>query len=266
MKHSRRLISLLLLLAVTAGSVSALEAPDTQNVAVSDAAVTVQNPNPKILSIEVPYTDGVEENDIIVHTNFTISLSESATSNEVPQIYRAVNKGNFKAIPYSSSKNRFYSWDIDKEHNRKTLQFMDLSCKNGSYYRYKLATATVDPSTDKQTPIAYSNVKSHYYLKRMTLTYLHISNLSQTRMKVSWKKQCNSKADGYQLRYYHYNRHGHSTVSEEMTRTVKGGNTSSYTFKNRSPNQQYLVQIRSYKKYKGKTYYSHWSDHARRYQ
>lgn len=252
MKYTKRIVSLFLLLAVTVGSAAAL--------------TTVKNPNPKILSIKVPYSDGVEENDIIVHTNFTTNLSESATPNEVPQMYRSANNGKFRAIP-RTAHDIIYSWDEDKEHDRKTFMFYDLSCKNGTYYRYKFATTTVDPSTGKQTPVAYSNVKAHYYLKRMSSTYLSIKNSANKKsMTISWKKQCNPKADGYQLRYYYYTRYAtHPKVSKYFTRTVKGAKTSKYTLKHRSPNKQYLVQIRSYKKYKGTTYYSNWSDHARRY-
>ncbi len=249
MKCTKRIVSLFLLLAAIVGSAAAL--------------TTIQNSSPKITAV---LNGDWGEGRLVMQTNFATNLSDTAMPADYVRMYRSTNNGKFQVMSHTSH-NVIYSWDEDKEHDRKTFMFDDLSCKNGTYYRYKFATTTVDPSTGKQTPVAYSNVKAHYYLEPMCSNHLSIKNSANKKsMTISWKKQCNPKADGYQLRYYYYTRYAtHPKVSKQITRTVKGAKTSKYTLKHRSPNKQYWVQIRSYKKYKGTTYYSNWSDYEGRY-
>ena len=42
--------------------------------------------------------------------------------------------------------------------------------------------------------------------------------------------------------------------------TIKKGSTVSYTKKNLTKGKTYYFRVRAYTKYKGKTYYSGWSD------
>ena len=260
MKYAKRIVSLFLLLAVTASSVLAFDTPATQSISVNDSTATIQNPNPQIT---LKYPDSREDSGIYIYTNF----QKSSNANEMPLLYRSINGGKFKPLPDNSRKVFYLYYDWTAHTTDGPLYVEDLSCKNGNFYRYKLATMVADPSTGKNSAVAYSNVKSRYYLEPMCSIDLFIKNSANKKsMTISWKKQCNPKADGYQLRYYYYTRYAtHPKVSKQITRTVKGAKTSKYTLKHRSPNKQYWVQIRSYKKYKGTTYYSNWSDYEGRY-
>lgn len=256
MKYAKHLASLFLLLAVTAGSVFAFDASATQSVSVVDPQAsakktTVQNSKPKIA---LTYSDNPEEPGFYIQTNF----HEPSNPNEVPILYRATNGGKFKA--YLSSSKVFYSYPkILSNLDNPRLSIEDYSCKNGQFYQYKLATAIKNPATGKSSPVVYSKVKSHYYLTPMI--YAHVSykrSIKKKTITVYWKKQYNCKADGYQIRYNHELTGGKD--SKKITRTIKDKHTTKYVLKNCISNRRYFVELRSYKKYKGTTYYGNWSE------
>lgn len=255
MKYTKRIVSLFLLLAVTASSVFAFDASAAQSISANDSTATVQNPNPKIIAIKLE--PNVGGNSVSVKTNFTIALD---SSNESPLMYRSVNGKKFKAVS-KSTDHLFYSWDEQKTENTKTLVFYDSLCKNGYYYRYKLATMVRNSSVENWSRVAFSNIKSFYFLDPMNRWDMRVKNSKDnTAMTVSWKR--NSKADGYMLYYAYIQKNG---KAKWFTRKIKGNKTTKFTLKNRTPNKQYYIQMRSYKKYNGKTYYSDYSDTMERY-
>lgn len=256
MKYAKRIVSLFLLLAVTAGSVFAFDASATQSISVVDPQAsaqktTVQNSKPKIT---LTYSANPEEPGFYIQTNF----HEPSNPNEVPILYRATNGGKFKAYPSSSEV--FYSYPkILSNLKNPRLAIEDDSCKNGQFYQYKLATAITNPSTGKSSPVVYSKVKSHYYLSPMTCWQLTGKrSFKKKTITISWKKQYNPKADGYQIRYNHELNSGKE--SKKITRTIKNKHTTKYVLKNCISSRRYFFEIRSYKKYKGTTYYGNWSD------
>ena len=255
MKYAKRLVSLFLLLSITAGSTIALAAENVQitasDVAAEDTAA-VQNTN---LKIKLTYPSIDESSGILIQTNF----QKPTNSAETPVLYRSTNNGKFKSLP-SGSRQVFYSYfNLSTHSDDGPLKIEDDTCKNGRFYRYKLTTVITNPSTGKSSVVAYSKVKSRYYLYSMTYGLLDYKrSVKKKTITLSWKNQYNSKADGYQLRYYHELKNGqHSKV---VTRTIKNKHTTKYVLKNCISNQRYFAQLRSYKKYKGTTYYSNWSE------
>ncbi len=263
MKYAKRLVSLFLLLAVTAGSVFAFDTPAIQSISVNDSTATVQNPNPKITSVKLD--PDVGGNTLAVRTNFQMPFDENSESplmyrDESPLVYRSVNNKTFKVVSTSTNQH-FYAWEPYPKQNTQKFVFYDNSCKNGVYYRYKFSTMLRNSSTGKWSPIARSNIKSFYFLDPMNRWDMRVKNSKDnTAMTVSWKR--NSKADGYMLYYAYIQKNG---KAKWFTRKIKGNKTTKFTLKNRTPNKQYYIQMRSYKKYNGKTYYSDYSDTMERY-
>ncbi len=257
MKYAKHIVSLFLLLSVTVGSVFAFNAPATQTVSVVDPQAstkktTVQNAKPKIT---LTYPSNLEAAGISIKTNF----QKPSNSAETPVLYRSTNNGKFKSLP-SGSRQVFYSYfNLSTHSDDGPLKIEDDTCKNGRFYQYKLATVITNPSTGKSSVVAYSKVKSRYYLDPTTCWLLTAKRSAKKKtITVYWKKQYNSKADGYQIRYNHELAGGKD--SKKITRTIKNKHTTKYVLKNCISNRRYFVQIRSYKKYKGTTYYTNWSD------
>lgn len=253
MKYAKRIVSLLLLLSITAGSTAALAAEDVQ-VTANDTAVedtvAVQNTNPKIKIMDYPYQ--TEYPGIFIRTNFR----RSSNPNEAPVLYRSVNGGEFKAYPFGATKN--VSWGYQTTDPDSVLEYTDGSCKNGKFYQYKFATTLTDPSTGETSAVAWSKVKSHYYLDNMSCWQLTDKrSFKKKTITISWKEQRNPKADGYQIRYNHETRS--NKYSKEITHKIKNNRTTKYVLKNCISKRRYFVMLRSYKKYKGTTYYGNWS-------
>lgn len=255
MKHVNRVISLLLLLSITAGSTVALAAENvqvTENDTAAEDTVAVQNTN---LKIKLTYPAPYEYSGILIRTNF----QKPASSAETPLLYRSTNNGAFKALPMSLKRVYYDYYNPSTYSHDGPLEIEDYTCKNGTFYRYKLATVITDSSTGKDTIVAYSKEKSRYYLSRMTYGLLDYKrSIKKKTITLSWKKQYNSKADGYQLRYHHELKNG--KYSKVVTRTIKNKHTTKYVLKNCVSNQRYFAELRSYKKYKGTTYYGNWSE------
>ena len=100
-----------------------------------------------------------------------------------------------------------------------------------------------------------------YYLSSVNNITIKNSSSGKT-MKISWPR--NTKADGYRIRYQYQTRDG--KFGKLIRKKIKGNKTTSLTLKNRTPGKQYLVDIRSCRTYKGKTYFSKWSNKVQRYE
>ncbi len=142
---------------------------------------------------------------------------------------------------------------------------------NGSWT--KISSVSGDKTTYTDKTVKGKNAKSFIYAVEAygsgmvsgfnqngkTIVRLTSPNLSKLinkpskKMKIMWKK--NSKAQGYQIQY--------STDSKfkkvKMTR-VSSKNAKSRIIKNLKKKKTYYVRMRCYKKIKGTTYYSAWSN------
>ena len=256
MKYAKRIVSLLLLLSITAGSTAALATENVQITASDVAAedtVAVQNTNPTIKIINYPYQ--AEYPGVVIRTNF----QKPSNPNEAPVLYRSVNGGEFKAFPFGVDYVYYRYNNTDSNSGKSLLEYQDGSCKNRKFYQYKLATTLTDPSTGETSAVAWSKVKSRYYLDYMSCWHLtYKRSFKKKTITISWKKQYNPKADGYQIRYNHELNSGKE--SKKITRTIKNKHTTKYVLKNCISSRRYFFEIRSYKKYKGTTYYGNWSD------
>lgn len=247
MKHTKRLVALLLLLSMSAGSAFALQTSQLQTISVSDAAESeedeyegdeetpgIVNDDPHITSIKNRAEDGVSIRADI-WPNYS-GLDESAA------VYRSTNGSKFKKL---NSKRVHFG------NGRPGPFFVhDRTVKNGTFYRYKLETIFRDKDTGEWKHIAYSNVASIYHISPIQNRTIKRSSSGKT-MTISWDRNC--KVDGYHVRYQYRTRNG--DWSDYITRKVKGNKNTSLTLKHRTPGKEYLVTIRGYKKYKGKTYY-----------
>ena len=89
---------------------------------------------------------------------------------------------------------------------------------------------------------------------RTRVTGLYSNN---TGFTVKWLKRT-TQVSGYQIRYSRY-----SSLSNARYLTVQTYNTNSKAISKLKTNQNYYVQVRTYKTVNGSKYYSEWSDKAR---
>lgn len=246
MRLAKRAIALFMMLSVTTGSAYAVQTAPTQSVEVYETQSEVRNTSPKITKIVLPPEE--EDRFFRIKTNFRLTYEEVLSSNESAVMYRSTNGGTFKKKLHS--KRFAYSWG-------DVLTVYDSSVKNGNFYRYRLSTVVTDEETGKTTTVARSGIKSIYYLDPPTNVKIKDSSDGRT-MTISWKR--NSKADGYMVSYIPWQT-GNTTY---INRIVKGNKNTQFKLNNRTPGKQYTVVIRSYKVYKGKTYYSNYSKYVDR--
>lgn len=103
----------------------------------------------------------------------------------------------------------------------------------------------------------YTGSKTLYYKilpSRTRVTGLYSNN---TGFTVKWLKRT-TQVSGYQIRYSRY-----SSLSNARYLTVQTYNTNSKAISKLKTNQNYYVQVRTYKTVNGRKYYSEWSDKAR---
>lgn len=99
----------------------------------------------------------------------------------------------------------------------------------------------------------YTGTKTLTYTINPMNTKLKSVKKGSRRFTAKWSKQT-KEVTGYQIRYsLKKNMTGAKTVN------IKKNKTTSYTAKKLKGNKKYYVQIRTYKKVGGKTYYSSWS-------
>lgn len=99
----------------------------------------------------------------------------------------------------------------------------------------------------------YSGNKTLYYtILPANVTLKSVSSNSNGELTAKWGR--NKGIDGYQIRYSRK-----SNFKGSKTKTVKGAKTKQYTIRKLAKGKKYYVQVRSYKKVSGKTYYGAWS-------
>ena len=277
MKYAKRLVSLFLLLSITAGSTAALAAEDVQITASDSQApeesLTIVNPSTQITWIDYMYGDS-ESEGVQLWTNFHRTkeadsvLYRRPATGEFAAMYRSVNHSKFTDNPQDIYLWAQFSYDGDDDDNAdpkdNVILVQDDEMKNGNYYKYKLATMFRESEDQEPITIACSKPVSVYYLKSMYSSRIRLRNSANGKtIKLSWNKERNTKADGYQLYYVHKTKS--NRWSKPITRKVKGNKTTHITLKNRTPGKDYRFQICSYKKYRGKTYYGNYSNYIFRY-
>lgn len=188
-----------------------------------------------------------DPNGIRIYTDI-LDPDEWAPSIIYYNIYCSTNGGKYKLLEKSTGswvdKDEYVSLYHYKFSNRET------PVKNGNFYQYKVAVTWNGEEVQVSKP-----TEKIYYLNFIDVPELQSLNSGKT-LKISWKR--NSKADGYKIRYTTSSFKNSSSIKRV---TVKGKRNTTFTLKNCTPDTQYKVQVRSYKKINGKTYYSAWSNH-----
>ncbi|MDE8703502.1 BspA family leucine-rich repeat surface protein [Adlercreutzia equolifaciens] len=124
---------------------------------------------------------------------------------------------------------------------------------------------TVTFKNNKNVGTATAVVKGKGHIGKKTITFKINPKGTQAKslkaakkgFKLTWKKlsaAARSQIDGYQVRYATA-----SSMKGAKTVTVKGAAKTSAKVTKLKGNKTYYVQVRSYKKVSGKTYYSTWS-------
>ena len=161
------------------------------------------------------------------------------------QIYRkASGESSYTKIKTIYTYNDASTWSSN------TLTYTDTKAKNGKYYAYKIRPIR----GEKGGPIVhgvFSSVKTICYLAPAAKIKA-IKKSSGKKAVVSWKAV--SSVQGYQIRYSQ-----NDSMKNAKTVTVKGKTTLKKTVKFAKAKTKYYFQIRTYKKVKGKTYYSAWT-------
>lgn len=80
-----------------------------------------------------------------------------------------------------------------------------------------------------------------------------VQNLRSRKLKITWKK--NKSVNGYQIQYSKDKKFKKGVASKKITKAK----ITSATYKKLKKKKTYYVRIRTYKKVRGKTYYSNWS-------
>lgn len=99
----------------------------------------------------------------------------------------------------------------------------------------------------------YAGMKTlNYMILPPNIALKSVSASAEGQLKVRWGTKKN--IDGYQVRYS-----SKSSMKGSKTKKVKGAKTKLVTLKKLAKGKKYYVQVRSYKKVSGKTYYGAWS-------
>ncbi|MCM1272678.1 MAG: glycoside hydrolase family 9 protein [Clostridium sp.] len=143
-------------------------------------------------------------------------------------IYRKIGSGKAKKIASVKSGTSY----VDKKAK-----------SNGKVYYYSVRAVN-------GSKYAASKYAKTVYVSRPTIS--SAKSKSSKKMTVTWKKI--NKASGYQIRYSL-----NKNLSKAKTVTVKGGSKKTKTISSLKKGKKYYVQIRAYRRVKGKNYYSDWS-------
>ena len=247
--NMKQFISIILALALSASSALAVTTSE-QISATETSAAALSKPitNLKILSFK---SDHPQKGAHCIHLNINLT-TDRPTEDFCMRILRTANG---KTTDITNRRNVRV---IENRYSSGSYEIDDHTAKNGTYYTYQLVGATYDKETDIYAPYLYSNKLSLYYLRSSFESIIIKNSSSGKTMTISWER--NSKADGYQIQYA-----TKEDLSNRITRKVTKNNQTSLKLSNRTPGKQYWVRVRSYKKYKGKTWYSAWSGVYPRY-
>ena len=100
-----------------------------------------------------------------------------------------------------------------------------------------------------------STITSGMYIEKKF--NLKATALSAGKVKLKWKKV--SKVNGYQIRYA-----TKSSMKSAKTKKISGAGKTGITLKGLKKGKKYYFQLRAYKKFGSKTYYSKWSSKVRK--
>ena len=186
-------------------------------------STTTEAPSKPVIKLSKPKIKKVEN----TASGVKITWGKVANAKRY-DVYRKIGSGKAKKIASVKSGTSY----IDKKAK-----------SNGKVYYY--AVRAVNGSK-------YTTSK---YLKTVYVSRPAISSAkskSSKKMTVTWKNI--KKASGYQIRYGL-----NKNLSKVKPVTVKGGSKKTKTISSLKKGKKYYVQVRAYRKVKGKNYYSDWS-------
>ena len=251
----KQFTAIILALAVSAGSAFAVATPvQTSTEKANISTLSDDNDVPEILSAQNT-NPSCSYSHVLLLTHCSYKFPSSDPIKHYFRIYRTANG---KTTDITDTK---YLRFINST-NYATYQVRDRSVTNGTYYTYQMVTVipTRSNGTYTYTPQSYSNKISIYYLRPAgKFDDISIKNSTNGKiMTISWGR--NSKADGYDIQYS-----TKESWDNAVIRKITSNRTTTLKLKNRTPDKQYQVRVRSYKKYKGKTWYSGWTFPELRY-
>ncbi len=130
--------------------------------------------------------------------------------------------------------------------------------KLGSSKRYYVRVRTYKKSGKKYTYSAWSTSKPVTTLNKNCPDPAHVKSLKGGNKMFTAATYKSANASGYQIRYS-----TKSNLSKAKTVTLNGKNKTTITVKGLKAGTKYYVQSRTFRKVKGKTYYSYWSPSAK---
>lgn len=185
-------------------------------------------------------SDESQVKEIIKLIKTSLSLSNISKSIQINWNKTTGCQGYYIYRKTNTSK----GWKLVNNINGNTvLSWKDTSVSNGNVYYYTIKAYY------KNIVSPISNTK---YIYRIVSPKITKYKKDKTKLNIKWNK--NTKATGYQLQY--------STSSLFLSnKTIKISNfiTISKNINKLSKNKTYYLRIRTYKRYKNKTYYSTWS-------
>ena len=193
---------------------------------------------------------------------FTAEMSDATDSIRCkpgPKISNVTNAVNGVVIQWAAQKNMpaaagfgiyrsqdGYNYEQIATVDAEVFSYTDTTVGGDSYYLYDnmyYYKVAVIPA-DKNLPMAYSGAKKILYLAVPSIEGASYATVAQTSAYVY--AEFNGMWEGFEVRY----------TSGKTAKTVK--NTT--YLKNLAAGKTYKIEVRTYLKFEGKTYYSAWSD------
>lgn len=175
----------------------------------------------------------------------TISDVKSTAYNKVKVSWKEVKGVSKYEIYRATSKNGKYK-KVKTITNPKTTSWTDKKVKTGKTYYYKMKSVI---QTTKDEKSSFSKMKS---AKCVPATPEISLKAGKKQVKVSWKKV--SGTNGYEV-YRATSKDG----KYKKVKTIKKGNTVSYTDKKVSSGKKYYYKVKAYRTVNGKKVYSNYS-------
>ena len=150
-----------------------------------------------------------------------------------------------------------HAWNIIKLNGK--YYYMDATWDAGrSSYKYMLKGKSEfmkDHGIYKQVSMgATYSINSSSYSFAPSSTYISKLSAASKAFTAKWSGKSNSQVSGYQVRYSKK-----SSMGSSSTKTYSSYKTTSAKISKLSKKKKYYVQVRTYRKAYGSTYYSGWS-------
>ena len=217
----------------------------------------------KSTSMEISITVNKAAQNIDAYlSNSTISIGESAT------IYASCDTGRLSFRSQNENVAVIDGEGTVTGKNTGTAVIRVTAEENNNYHAatkefYITVTTAVSGETNKNndsvdSPEENKTSADSVFEKNIEKKFnLKATALSAGKVKLKWKKV--SKVNGYQIRYA-----TKSSMKSAKTKKISGAGKTGITLKGLKKGKKYYFQLRAYKKFGSKTYYSKWSSKVRK--